>query len=78
VLVPKFGKKPKLLAKRRILAVTGGFSKGYEAGSRRGGRAAGSYVEAGMMPPTNLGGVVIYVRPVTTADESRLDMNITL
>ncbi len=77
-LVPVFGKRPRLIAKRRILAVTGGFSKGYEAGSRRNGRAGGSYVEAAMMPPTNLGGVVLYVRPVHTEHEDRLDMNISL
>ncbi|KKN77091.1 hypothetical protein LCGC14_0364320 [marine sediment metagenome] len=77
-LVPVFGKRPKLVAKRRILAVTGGFAKGYEAGSRRNGRAGGSYVEAAMMPPTNLGGVVIYIRPVHSGGESRLDLNISL
>lgn len=77
-LVPKFGKHPMLVAKRRILAVTGGFARGYTVGSRQNGRAGGSYVEAGMMPPTNLGGVVIYIRPVHTQYEDRLDLNISL
>ena len=76
--MPIFGKHPRLQAKRRILAVTGGFSKGYEAGSRRNGRAGGSYVETAMMPPTNLGGVLIYIRPVHTVGEDRLDLNISL
>jgi len=77
-LVPVFGKNPRLIAKRRILAVTGGFMRGYTVGSRYGGRAQGSYVEKASMPPTNLGAPVIYVRPVYTLDEDRLDMNISL
>lgn len=77
-LVPVFGKRPHLVAKRRILAVTGGFARGYTVGSQRGGRAGGSYVEKGMMPPTNLGAPVIYVRPVRAKDETRLDLNISL
>ena len=77
-LVPVFGKNPRLIAKRRILAVTGGFMKGYTVGSKQNGRAAGSYVEASMMPPTNLGGVVIYARPVHTESEDRLDLSISL
>ena len=77
-LVPVFGKRPRLKAKRRILACTGGFMKGYTVGSKRGGRAQGSYVEKAMLPPTNLGGVLIKVRPVHTQNEDRLDMNIEL
>ncbi|KKM74107.1 hypothetical protein LCGC14_1403780 [marine sediment metagenome] len=77
-LVPVFGKHPRLRAKRRILACTGGFMKGYTVGSQRGGRPQGSYVEKAMMSPTNLGGVLIKVRPVHTENEDRLDMNIEL
>lgn len=77
-LIPVFGKKPRLIAKRRILAVTGGFMRGYTANNSRKGRAQGSYVEKSMLPPTNLGGCVIYIRPVHTADENRLDLNISL
>lgn len=77
-LVPVFGKYPRLKAKRRILACTGGFYKGYIVGSKRKGRAMGGYVEQGMMPPTNLGGVIIKIRPVHTKFEDRLDMNIEL
>lgn len=77
-LVPVFGKINKLKAKRRILAVTGGFMKGYNVGSSRGGRAQGSYVEKAMMPPTNLGGIVLRVRPVHSHSEDRIDMNVEL
>lgn len=71
-LVPVFGKKPHLKAVRRILACTGGFMRGYNVGP---GTQA-SYVEKSGMNPTNLGGVLIKVRPVHTATEDRLDMNI--
>lgn len=77
-LVPKFGKNPRLVAKRRILAVTGGFARGYEVNSRKNGRPGGSYVEKGLMPPTNLGGIVIRARPVHTSNEDRLDLSIEL
>ncbi|KKN86916.1 hypothetical protein LCGC14_0264790 [marine sediment metagenome] len=78
VLVPVFGKHARLKAKRRILACTGGFMRGYTYGSSRNGRAQGSYVEQAMMAPTNLGGVLIKVRPVHTEYEDRLDMSIEL
>lgn len=74
--IPVFGKKPHMRYKRRILACTGGFMRGYVVGSRRGGRAQGGYVEKGMMSPTNIGGVVIRVRPVHDQYEDRLDMSV--
>lgn len=79
-LVPVFGSNPHLIAKRRILAATGGFMKGYVIGSgvKRYGRARGTYVEEGMMPPTNLGGLVIRMRPVHGTNEDRIDMNVEL
>ncbi len=77
-LVPVFGKNPRLKAKRRILACTGGFMKGYTAGNRVGGRKRGSYVEQGMMAPTNLGGILIKIRPVHSEHEDRLDMSVEL
>ncbi len=46
-----------------VLACTGGFLKGYQEGSARGGIPAGTYVEQGMMVPTALGGIVIVCRP---------------
>ncbi len=71
VQVPVFGKHPRMVAKRRILACTGGFVRSYEVGPRP------SYVEKALMPPTNLGGVVIYARPVHSHDEDRLDLGIS-
>ena len=71
---------PKLIARKKILAGTGGFTKGYEAGSvNGGGRPEGSYVEQGLMSPVSLGSVLLKVRPVfgdrsgSTVD--RLDIN---
>ena len=72
VLVPHFGKKPELRSKRRILAVCGSFYRGYEVGK------APSYVEKAMMPPTNIGGIILYIRPVHTSNEDRLDMTVSL
>jgi len=72
VLIPRFGKKPELTSKRRILAVCGSFYKGYEVGK------APSYVEKSMMPPTNMGGLIISIRPVHTMTEDRLDMTVSL
>lgn len=72
VLIPKFGKKPELQSKRRILAVCGSFYRGYEVGK------APSYVEQGMMCPTNIGGLTLYIRPVHTMTEDRLDLSVML
>lgn len=67
-LVPVFGELPRLVAKRRILACTGGFVRGYSLDTV-------SYVERDMLRPTNLGGLVIYIRPVRTEYGGRLDLN---
>ena len=77
-LVPVFGTKPKLVAKRRILACTGGFARGYTvgAGTKRYGHPRGGYVETGMYAPTNLGGLVIRARPVHSASEDRIDLSV--
>lgn len=77
-LAPVFGKNPRLQAKRRIIACTGGFMTGYQVGSKRNGLAHGGYVEEAAMPPTNLGGVLIKMRPVHSRDENRLDLSIEL
>jgi hypothetical protein len=45
------------------MTATGGYMKGYEQGSRKGGRAQGSYVERAMMNPTTMGGVLIGLEP---------------
>ncbi len=63
-LIPIFGEHPRLKAKRRILACTGGWLKSYVVGNSRAGRPQGTYPEKGMMKPMNLGGVIIRVRPL--------------
>lgn len=68
---------PKLKHRTRIIAGTGSFLRGHLQGSRKAGRASGSYVEKGMLPPVSLGGVVITVKPVSSGGD-RLDMNISL
>ena len=49
-----------------VLAGTGGFSLGYEQGSRHyaGHRPEGSYVEKAMMSPVALGSILLKIRPV--------------
>ena len=68
----------KLVAKNKVLAGTGGFTKGYEAGSRNiAGRPEGSYVEKAMMTPVSLGGILIKIRPVFNGTGGdRLDINV--
>ena len=69
----------RLIARKKILAGTGGFTKGYEAGSKDGrGNAHGSYVEQGMMSPVSLGSVLIKIRPVRGGKNTvdRLDLNV--
>jgi hypothetical protein len=67
---PHFGKEPFLSDRRRILASTGGFARGYQVGDRA------SYAEKGGMRPNNIGGVVIRIRPVHETRIDRLDMNV--
>ena len=84
-IVPVWGRRDtaghRLSHKNLIIASTGGFLRGYMAGSKRGGIPRGNYVEAGMMTPVALGGVVIYARPRTegpkrTAASVDLDISI--
>lgn len=49
--------------KTKYLVATGGYMRGYTQGSSQGNVKRGSYVEAGMMPPASLGGVIIKMRP---------------
>lgn len=66
----------------KILACTGSFLRGYTAGSKRGLRAQGGYVERKMLTPVALGGIVLHIRPVRTSaggrEETRLDLNVEL
>lgn len=58
----------RLTMKEKVLAGTGGYTKGYEQGSRDlKGLPRGSYVEAGMMTPTSLGGITVKIKPVHKA-----------
>jgi len=70
----------RLVARSKVLAGTGGFSKGYEQGSKHynGVRAQGSYVEQGMLSPVALGGIVLKVRPVygNKGKADRIDLNV--
>ncbi len=59
----------------RIRATTGGFLKGYEMGSKNPhGYPAASYVERAAMPPTALGGVLLYVRPRIREGRIEIDL----
>ena len=49
--------------RRQMFVAAGGFMRGYTQGSRSAGRAAGSYVEHGMMRPTAIGGPIIEIAP---------------
>ena len=76
-------KKPYTIKHRtKIIACTGSFLRGYTAGSKRGLRAQGGYVEKKMLTPVALGGVMLHIRPVRTQvggrEETRLDLNIEL
>lgn len=73
-------KRPHSLSYRtRILAGTGGYLSGYTQGATQGGIfPRGGYVERGMRPPVALGCVLLFIRPVHTAREDRLDLNIGL
>ena len=67
---------PKIVMRHKILAVTGSFMAGYQQGSRYKGRAHGSYVEQGMMPPTALGAPEVSITP-TTGPPVGLELRIT-
>lgn len=67
---PYFGKRPMLRDKRRILASTGGFCRSYEVGG------TATYAEKGGMISSNIGGVMIRIRPLHEETHDRLDMNV--
>jgi len=64
----------------KLLACTGGYLKGYWRNSMVGGGhfPRGNYVERAMHTPVALGCPILYVRPVHTEHEDRLDLNISL
>jgi len=80
-------KPPQVEHRTVIVACTGGWLRGYQGGSRRGGKAQGTYVEKKMLSPTALGGVVISARPREQfyathsgkrASQYKVDLNISL
>ena len=64
---PLVDREGKIRSKRRILALTGGFCRGYLEG-------ASTYVEEGLMQPLNQGAPIIFIRPMDS--EKRLDMSL--
>jgi hypothetical protein len=66
----------RLRHKKLILASTGGFVKAYDQGSRVSSPyARGGYAERGLMTPTALGGVGLYIRPARDSNgNARLDL----
>jgi hypothetical protein len=71
----------RLVAKKKILAGTGGFYQGYLVGSKLNGLPHGTYIEEAGLPPVSLGGVVVRIRPVHSNSRNpagrgdRLDLN---
>ena len=55
--------EPLLRSRTKMLVATGAFMRSYQQGSKRMGRAQGSYPEQGMMKPVTLGGPVISITP---------------
>ncbi len=67
------------ITRNRILACTGGFLKGYEMGTKNPlGQPAAGYVEKGMLTPTALGGVMLFVRPRMRSGRVMVDVDISL
>ena len=63
-VVPTGSNNIRWVSTNRSYAITGGFLKGYDLGRTNAhGYPAASYVEQKMLPPTALGGVLIYIRP---------------
>ena len=69
--------KPRLRHRTVALVATGSFLKGYQQGSRAAGRASGSYVERGILPPTALGNVVVTLTPRHADSEDFFDIACT-
>lgn len=62
--------------RKKFLIGTGSFLRGYLQGSKRKGRAQGTYVEQKMLNPTALGGVAIRIRPRTEKGKYHLDFSV--
>lgn len=60
--------RPRLRHRTRALVATGSFLRSYLQGSRVEGRARGTYVEQGLLPPTALGNSLVTITPVHRDD----------
>ncbi len=74
------GKTPVLIAREKKLIGTGSYLKGYMQGSKKGGIAAGGYVEEAMMTPVALGSPLISITPqrLVRGDVEITDLEITV
>lgn len=72
------GGKPRLQHRTIRLIATGSFLRGYMVGSKKHERAQGTYVEKRLLPPTALGGAVIYARPVDLHGNTHVDCNVSI
>jgi len=63
----------------RVLAVCGGFMKGYMVGTKDEiGSPTAIYSEAGMLPPTTIGGNLIFLRPKMVRGRVLVDADIQI
>lgn len=72
------GAEHRLRDRNIIVARTGGFLKGYEAGSERDGLPAGSYIEKSLLLPAALGGIVLWARPRIRDGYAEVDLDVSL
>jgi|TARA_R110002012_G_scaffold183899_8_gene350436 hypothetical protein len=75
-----YAKRGGKLGHRTLLLVgTGGFSQGYQEGSKSlAGNPRGSYVEKGMMKPVALGAPIISADYIRGHREDKLDLHVSL
>lgn len=70
--------KGHLIDKTVHYVATGGYMKGYMAGSSKDGRAQGSYVEKAMMKPTTMGGALIKFIPTQQQGKLSIKTEVTV
>ena len=70
------GGQPRMTSRDVVLACTGSTLRGYVEGSRRGGRAQGSYVEKALLSPSSMGAVWVSIKPtISSHGYTRLDLD---
>lgn len=65
----------RMRSKKQLFVASGGFMTGYTENSMFAGRAAGSYVERGMMRPSAIGAPIIIVEPRRKHDYCDLSLH---